>query len=159
MRCFWLNKKKYFLFLFLSVSILYVIFRPVYVLEMSFNNHSMLFPFTSTLILSVQYVHSVSLTDVVDVYRINKTGIFAVEEKWKDFMAGQPLNGTIENGYFVSRMDKNLGYEWKYWFIKENRFEIRIDNRTVFVQPDEDGILSFRIKQVPNYMLIVPSKR
>ncbi len=154
-----MSKKKYFLFLFLSVSVLYVIFRPVYVLEISFNNHSVLIPLASTLVLSVQYTHSVSLTEVVDVYRINKTGIYAVEERWKDSMAGQPLNGEIKNGYFVKRMGKNLGTEWRYWFIGENEFEIVVDDRTVFVQPDEDGTLNFQIKQIPNYMLIAPSLR
>ncbi len=103
--------------------------------------------------LSVEYTHSVSLTKVVDVYLINKTGIYAVEEKWEDSFAGQPINGSFENGFSVKKINKNLGKRWEYWFIQFNNFNIWIDGKEVFDQPEEDGHLTFEIKQIPVFRL------
>ncbi len=103
--------------------------------------------------LSVEYTHSVSLTKVVDVYLVNKSGIYAFEERWEDSFAGQPVNGTFENDLFVKKMNRSLGKKWEYWFIKLNNFKIWIDEKQIFDQPEEEGHLTFEIRQIPAFKL------
>ena len=109
----------------------------------------MFIPLTTYVTVSVEYNHSVSLTRVVDTYRVNQTGIYAIEERWQDFFAGQPLEGEIENGFAVKKLNAHLGQEWKYWFISMNDFKLYINDELVYVQPSEDGFLTFRVERVP----------
>ncbi len=146
-----MNKRLPFLFLFLAPIAAVLAFRPVHVLEITFNDFNLLVPLSGTSTLSVEYTHSVSLTKVVDVYRINESGIYAYEEKWQEFLAGQPLNGSPEGEFFVKRLDKSLGKEWMYWFIEVNHFRLVLDGRPVFEQPAEDGLLVIRVKEVPAF--------
>ena len=146
-----MGKKLLILFLF-SLLILIATY-PVRVLEIKFNNHSLLLPLTTTLIISVEYVHSVSLTKVVDTYNVNKSGIYFIETKWQEFEAGQPLNGSFEGEFLVKKTSKFLGKEWKYWFIPLNNFTLKIDGDS-FHQPNEDGFLEFKVKEIPAFKLI-----
>ena len=141
-----MNKKLLTLFLF-SFSLLLSLL-PVHVLEIRFNDFTLLIPLTSSLILSIEYTHSVSLTKVVDVYEINESGIYAIETRWQDFIAGQPLNGSLEGSFFVKKLKVFLGKSWEYWFISSNNFTLRV-NGVRLVQPPQDGFLEFRVKVVP----------
>ncbi|WP_169302206.1 DUF1850 domain-containing protein [Ferroglobus placidus] len=122
-------------------------------LEVKFDDYALIIPLSSTLLLSVEYVHSVSLTKVIDVYMVNESGIYFVETKWQEFEAGQPLNGSVEGKFFVKKANKYLGKEWKYWFIPLNNFTIKV-GKSVFHQPNGEGFLEFRVKTVPAFKLI-----
>lgn len=149
-----MNKRLYFLFLGVCLVLLFALIRPVYVLDVSFNGYHLLIPLTSTLTVSVQYTHSVSLTKVIDTYSVNRTGIYATEERWQEFLAGQPLNGRFEDGFLVKDMNIYLGREWEYWFIKINGFRLYINGEQVYKQPAEDGILTLEVKEVPAFRVI-----
>jgi hypothetical protein len=136
--------------------ILILAFFPVDTLVIEFNEKECYVPLNSNFTLTVRYTHSVSLTKVVDVYRIDETGIYAVQERWQQFDAGQPLDvQRIEDGYFVKNVNLYLGKSWRYWFIPLNNATVEVDGRVVFVQPEEEGILRFEIKKVPAILTII----
>ncbi len=102
------------------------------------------------IILEVYYTHSVSLTAVVDIYRINKNGIWAIEERWQQFDAGQPIDfSKIEKGFFIKEMNMFLGKEWSYWFIPLNRASIKLGSKYVFHEIKKEGKVIFRVKRAP----------
>ncbi len=103
--------------------------------------------------ITVNYVHSVSLTRVIDVYIINNSGIFAVQEKWQQFDAGQPIEANVEDGFFVKNMHMYLGKEWEYWFIPLNNATIKLNGKIVFSNPNKEGILEFKLRKIPAIML------
>lgn len=144
--------KKYALLLFLVF--LFALSFPINALEVKFNEETICYtPVTSNLKLMVDYTHSVSLTKVVDVYRVNNSGIFAVQEKWQQFDAGQPLEAHVENGFFVKNMNMYLGKSWEYWFIPLNNVTVMLNGKIVFSKPDEEGILKFELLRIPAVMI------
>lgn len=146
--------KKYFLFL--SLVFLLLAFLPVSALEIKFNEKVCYYPLISNFTLMVAYTHSVSLTKVIDVYRIDKTGIYAIQEKWQQFDAGQPLDiQYTEEQFYIKSMNMFLGKSWEYWFIPLNNATVKIDEKVVFVQPEEEGVMRFEIKNVPAILTIV----
>ncbi|ADT83163.1 hypothetical protein TERMP_00186 [Thermococcus barophilus MP] len=54
-------------------------------------------------------------------------------------------------------MNKFLGKKWEYWFIPINNATIKINDKIVFVQPKEDGIMKIEIRRVP--ILLIISRR
>ena len=119
-------------------------------LQLKFNERTVCYaPLFSSLKITVNYTHSVSLTKVVDVYTVNDSGIFAVQERWQQFDAGQPLETHVENGFFVKNMRMYLGRSWEYWFIPLNNVTVKLDGKIVFSGPDEDGILEFGLVRDP----------
>ncbi len=97
--------------------------------------------------VSVEYVHSVSLTKVIDVYEVNESGIYALEERWQQFDAGQPLDfQRVENGYFVKKLDEYLGESWEYWFIPLNDAKVRVNGKLVL---RGYGVLRLEVREVP----------
>ncbi len=146
--------KKYFLFLLLVFLVFALL--PVNALEIKFNEKVCYYPLISNFTLIVAYTHSVSLTKVIDVYRIDKTGIYAIQERWQQFDAGQPLDIQDKEGqFFVKNMNMSLGKSWEYWFIPLNNATVKIDGKVVFVQPKEEGIMKFKIRKVPAILTIV----
>jgi len=129
---------------------------PVDTLVIKFNEKVCYVPLNSNFTLTVRYTHSVSLTKIVDVYRVDEKGIYAIQEKWQQFDAGQPLDiQRIEDGYFVKSMNVYLGKSWQYWFIPLNNATVEINGKVVFVQPEEEGILRFEIEKVPAILTII----
>lgn len=123
---------------------------PINALEIKFNDKTVCYsPIISNLTLTVDYKHSVSLTKVIDVYRVDGSGISAVQEKWQQFDAGQPLEAQVENGFFVKNMDMYLGKSWEYWFISLNNVTIGLNGKVIFSNPGEDGIVQFRVLKTP----------
>ena len=143
-------KKKGFIFLFLVFLVLLILFYPIDVLRLNFNEKTVFYtPILSNLNVEVCYTHSVSLTKVVDCYAINNSGIFAVKTKWQDFEAGQPLDGYIENSFFVKDLNSYLGKNWEYWFIPLNNVSVKINGKNVFSNPKDEGILMFEVSKTP----------
>ncbi len=147
--------KKYFLFLFLLVFLSLALF-PVNTLKVEFNKRPVCYSLLITdTTLTVEYRHSVSLTKVIDVYRINSSGIFAVQERWQQFDAGQPLNGRIENGFYVKDMNKYLGKSWEYWFIPLNNVTVELNGNIIFSKPKEEGVVKFELLKTPAIMALL----
>jgi len=146
--------KKYFLFF--PLVFLFLTLFPTTALEIGFNKNVCYFPLSSNPTLIISYTHSVSLTKVVDIYRINKTGIYAIQEKWQEFMAGQPLDVQYTEGqFYVKDMNMYLGKSWEYWFIPLNNVTVKISDKIVFTQLKEEGIMKFKVKKVPFVFSII----
>ncbi len=129
---------------------------PVNTLKVEFNEKPICYsPLTSDLTLTVEYKHSVSLTKVIDIYCVNDSGIFAVQEKWQQFDAGQPLKGHVENGFYVKNMSKYLGKSWEYWFIPLNNVTVELNGKIIFSKPKEEGIMKFELLKTPAIMTVL----
>ncbi|ALM74203.1 conserved exported hypothetical protein [Thermococcus barophilus] len=148
--------KKFFLFFLLLIAVVMLV--PVSVIRIEFGDNACYYFLGSNSTLEISYTHSVSLTKVVDIYRISNDGIFAVEERWQEFLAGQPLDFNYRAGsFYVKKMNKFLGKNWEYWFIPINNATIKINDKIVFVQPKEDGIMKIEIGRIP--ILLIISRR
>ncbi len=147
--------KRFFLFL-LFLLVVVITFFPVLALKIEFDGTACYNPVRSGLVLEVDYTHSVSLTKVVDVYRITGNGIYAIQEKWQEFLAGQPIDVQYRSGdFYVKDMNKYLGSSWEYWFIPVNNVTLKINGRVVFVQPPKEGIMRFNIERIPLILIII----
>lgn len=145
-------------FLFFSLLIIIILLLPVTVIEIEFNDFKCYYRFHSNSTLKIDYTHSVSLTKVIDIYKISNEGIFAVEERWQEFLAGQPIDFNYRiKGFYVKRINKFLGKKWEYWFIPINNATITLDKKLVFIQPEEDGLMRLEIKKAP--LLVIISRR
>ncbi|WP_456394580.1 DUF1850 domain-containing protein [Thermococcus sp.] len=147
--------KKFFLFLLLLLLVASMIF-PVKTVGIKFDGKECYYPLSSTQTLDVDYTHSVSLTKVVDVYRITDQGIYAIQEKWQEFLAGQPTDVQYRSGdFYVKDMNMYLGRSWEYWFIPLNKATLKINGRTVFIQPPEEGILRINVGRTPLILMLI----
>lgn len=146
--------KKSFLFFLLF----FILFFPASVIGIEFNDKICYCPIGSNSTLEVVYTHSVSLTKVIDVYRVSRDGIYALQERWQEFLAGQPTNFDYRAGkFYVKSLNIYLGKSWEYWFIPVNNVTVKINGRIVFVQPREEGIMKIEVKKVP--ILLIISRR
>ncbi|ASJ04234.1 hypothetical protein A3L01_02210 [Thermococcus barossii] len=145
--------KKLFLFLLLPLIALLL---PVSVIGVEFDGAECYYHVESNSSLEIHYTHSVSLTKVVDVYRVSPNGIYFVQERWQEFLAGQPIEFNYRSGtFYVKNANEFLGTSWRYWFIPVNNATIIIDGKTAFVQPPEEGILEIRTQKIPLVLLIL----
>jgi len=138
--------------------LLIVLFFPVSAIRIGFNENVCYYPLGSNSTLEIDYTHSVSLTKVIDIYRVSKDGIYAFQEKWQEFLAGQPTNFDYRAGkFYVKNLNTFLGKSWEYWFIPINNVTVKIDEKVVFVQPKEEGIMKIEVKKAP--ILLIISRR
>jgi len=106
--------------------------------------------FNSELILSIEYIHSVSLTKVIDKFKISKEGIWAIESRWQQFDAGQSTDFTkVEGNFFVKEMNLFLGKKWCYWFIPLNRVNVKLGQKEIFNNIEKEGKVLFEVKKKP----------
>ena len=145
--------KKPFLFLLLPLVVLLL---PVSVIGVEFGGSECYYHLEPNSTLEVHYTHSVSLTKVVDVYRLSKNGIYFTKEMWQEFLAGQPIDFQYKQGeFYVKEANEFLGKSWSYWFIPVNNVTVLVDGNTVFVQPRKEGVLEIEVKEVPYILSIV----
>ncbi|MBO8175492.1 MAG: DUF1850 domain-containing protein [Thermococcus sp.] len=138
--------------------LLIVLFFPVSAIRIGFNENVCYYPLGSNSTLEIDYTHSVSLTKVIDIYRVSKDGIYALQERWQEFLAGQPTDFDYRAGkFYVKNLNTFLGKSWEYWFIPVNNVTVKIDEKVVFVQPEEEGIMKIEVKKVP--ILLIISRR
>jgi len=148
--------KKFFLFFLLLIIIM--LFFPVSVIGIEFNDTRCYYFLSSNSTLEIDYTHSVSLTKVVDTYRVSKDGIYAFQEKWQEFLAGQPTNFDYRAGeFYVKNLNIFLGKSWEYWFIPVNNATVKLDGKVIFIQPKEEGIMKIEIRRAP--ILVIISRR
>ncbi|MCD6143713.1 DUF1850 domain-containing protein [Thermococcus sp.] len=135
-----------------------MLFFPVSVIGIEFNDTRCYYFLSSNSTLEIDYTHSVSLTKVVDTYRVSKDGIYAFQEKWQEFLAGQPTNFDYRAGeFYVKNLNIFLGKSWEYWFIPVNNATVKLDGKVIFIQPKEEGIMKIEIRRAP--ILVIISRR
>ncbi|NJE06002.1 DUF1850 domain-containing protein [Thermococcus sp. M36] len=147
--------KKPFIFLLALLAVALAMY-PFPAVGIAFNGTECYYPLRGQTVLEVSYTHSVSLTKVIDVYRISNRGIYFTMEKWQEFLAGQPMDFDYRDGeFYVKLADRFLGKSWEYWFIPLNNFTVKIDGSSVFIQPAEAGVLRIEAVNVPGIVLTV----
>ncbi len=129
---------------------IFLLLFPVKVLEVKADSKACLVPLGRVKV-EVAYLHSVSHTEVCDIYMVNGSGVYAVEQRWQQFDAGQPLDfDRIENGFFVKELKLYIGSSLDYGFVPFNNASVRVGDITL----KNIEKLEFEIKSVPVFMLI-----
>ncbi len=143
------RKQKFIVILILSLVIIALL--PISALRIRTKEGTFYCPlFSSAITMIISYTHSVSLTKVVDIYKVNSGGIWAVEEKWQQFDAGQPLSfQKMEKGFFIKKLNMFMGKEWKYWFIPLNSVSIKVNSNFIVHDMKKEGIVDFAVVKVP----------
>ncbi|MCD6419523.1 MAG: DUF1850 domain-containing protein [Synergistetes bacterium] len=140
---------------YLWLLLVVVLIIPVNVFEVESKEGVVRCLLLHPLKVRISYTHSVSLTKVIDTYRVSKDGIWAIEERWQQFDAGQPLNFQgIKNGYFIKKLNMYMGKSWRYWFIPINDVSIRVEKKVVLSHMKKQGILEFKVDRVPLIMVL-----
>lgn len=142
-----LNVKLLILALVISLALL-----PIKLLEVKTEEGTYLCSLfcNSDVILVLTYIHSVSLTKVIDKFRITRDGIWAIESRWQQFDAGQPIDfNRTENGFFVKEMNLFLGKEWTYWFIPLNKVSIKLNEKYIVKNMEKEGKVRFNLRRMP----------
>ncbi|WP_204247197.1 DUF1850 domain-containing protein [Thermococcus celer] len=97
--------------------------------------------------ITIFYIHSVERSEIYEGLKVNRTGIYAVEMKWKDFGAGLPEDiQYMENGYYVKKINIYLGKSLDFWFIPLNRAQISVDGSIIFA-PKTETLMKFEVKR------------
>ncbi len=100
--------------------------------------------------VTVSYIHSVERTPVRESYQASIAGLRLREVKWQSFGAGLPDEyDDYEDGFYVKRMDVELGRRLECWFLPLNQVQISVGSRVVFEGPAEPSRVSLRIRHVP----------
>ncbi|MCX8128116.1 MAG: DUF1850 domain-containing protein [Synergistetes bacterium] len=134
-----------------------LLFLPIKLLEIRTEEGTYICSlfFNSEVIITLSYIHSVSLTEVIDKFKVTGDGIWAIESRWQQFDAGQPIDfNRIENGFFVKEMRLFLGNEWIYWFIPLNRPSIRLDGKYLVQEMRKEGKVKFKLRKEPLVFII-----
>ncbi|BAD85125.1 hypothetical protein TK0936 [Thermococcus kodakarensis KOD1] len=99
--------------------------------------------------ITIEYIHSVERSEVVETLKVNSSGIYAIGMKWKDFGAGLPEDFQEWNGsWYEKRINIYLGKSLDYWFIPLNRANITVDGLPAFA-PRSDTLIEFRVESCP----------
>ncbi|ASJ12032.1 DUF1850 domain-containing protein [Thermococcus thioreducens] len=147
--------RKSFIFLLIVLLIAPAIY-PFPAVGVAFNGNECYRPIRNQALLEIHYTHSVSLTKVVDVYRVSGDGIYFTMEMWQEFLAGQPIDFDYRDGdFYVKREDRFLGKHWEYWFIPLNNVTVVMDGIPMFVQPPQEGVLRIEVTAVPGIILTI----
>ena len=129
---------------------------PISVIRIEFGGNDCYFNLESTSTLEIHYTHSVSLTKVVDVYRVSPEGIYFVQERWQEFLAGQPVDFDYRSGsFYVKNAHEFLGKSWSYWFIPVNNVTITLNGRVLFRQLPQEGVLEIRVEKIPLVLFLL----
>ncbi|NJE42613.1 DUF1850 domain-containing protein [Thermococcus sp. GR7] len=97
--------------------------------------------------VTIKYVHSVQRSEVIEVLKVNRSGIYAEEMRWRDFGAGLPEDiQSTENGYYVKKINIPLGESLDFWFIPLNSAEIWVNGKLVF-SPRRETLVEFEVKE------------
>ncbi|NJE09863.1 DUF1850 domain-containing protein [Thermococcus sp. MAR1] len=145
--------RKLFLFLFLPIVLLLL---PVSTVGIEFDGDVCYYHMSGNSTLEVHYTHSVSLTKVVDVYSVSRDGLYFIQERWQEFLAGQPIDFDYRDGpFYVKNVREYLGNSWEYWFIPVNNVTITIDGDVAFRQPGNEGVLEIRVGRAPLILSIL----
>jgi len=138
---------KFLYFFIFIVPLAIVAFYPMNIIVISDGENSYEFNLGEDGInITIFYIHSVERSPVYEVLHVNKTGIYAVEMRWKDFGAGLPEDFQyIENGFYVKKINIYLGKSLSYWFIPINQAQITINGETIF-NPEKDTLITFKVE-------------
>jgi hypothetical protein len=107
-----------------------------------------------TTVVTVSYVHSVERTPVRESYQASIAGLRLREVRWQSFGAGLPDEyDDYEDGFYVKRMDVELGRRLTYWFLPLNEVHVSVGSRVVFEGPAEPSRVNLCIRYVPVFMV------
>jgi len=112
--------------------------------------------------MTLEYVHSVERTTVIEVFKIRNDGIYLEKFLWQSFGSGlpsEPINTKlsiteVKGFYCIDNIGKNLGFEITAWFIPENMCKVRINDRYI-TRLDNGGLLVIRLAYKPIAELMV----
>ena len=108
-----------------------------------------------TTVVTVSYLHSVERTPVRESYQAGIAGLRLREVKWQSFGAGLPDEyDNCKDGFYVKRVDVELGRKLEYWFLPLNRVQVVVGSRVVFEGPAEPSRVTLRIRYVPVLMVV-----
>lgn len=84
--------------------------------------------------IMIEYIYSVEWSEVVEMLKVNSSGIYVIGMKWKDFGVGfledfQEWNGS----WYEKWINIYFGKSFDYWFILFNWVNIMVDGFLVFV--------------------------
>ncbi len=137
--------KKFFLFLVFLLLLLISLLPWKSVLVITDGNVEKIYPLGEHEI-TIEYIHSVERSKVIETLKVNESGIYATGMKWKDFGAGLPEDFQVLNGsWYEKRINIYLGKELDYWFIPLNHANITVDGSLTFA-PREDTLIKFRVE-------------
>ncbi|OYT35430.1 hypothetical protein B6U96_10395 [Archaeoglobales archaeon ex4484_92] len=137
--------KRFFIFFIIAILLILVLVFPTETLEVSSHSFTCYTALNKT--FSINYIHSVSRTKVIDTYLANSSGIYFIEERWQQFDAGQPISfDEIKEGFFIKRKIIKMGNSCEYWFIPINNASINFDGKILRLN---SGNLRFQVKIVP----------
>jgi hypothetical protein len=140
--------RKSFLFLTFFLALLVISISERSVLVMTDGHTERIYPLGEHEI-TVEYLHSVERSEVVETLKVNRSGIYATGMRWKDFGAGLPEDFQEWNGsWYEKRINIYLGKSLDYWFIPLNQANITVDNSIAFA-PRSDTLIKFRVKSCP----------
>nr|WP_209477679.1 DUF1850 domain-containing protein [Thermococcus stetteri] len=105
--------------------------------------------------ITIEYIHSVERSEVVETLEVNRSGIYATGMKWKDFGAGLPEDFQEWNGsWYEKKINIYLGKSLDYWFIPLNQANITVDGSRAFA-PRSDTLIKFRVKSCPILLITI----
>ena len=130
---------------------IFLLILPVRVLEVQTGGRSCAILLGKAEV-EVGYIHSVSLTEVRDFYVVNGSGIYAVEQEWQQFDAGQPISyDEIRDGFFVKKLSLYIGTSLEYGFTTINNATVYVNGHFVTKAGDK---LRFDVEFLPLAVLI-----
>ncbi|ASJ01851.1 hypothetical protein A3L09_00535 [Thermococcus profundus] len=137
--------RKFLFFFLFAVAGLGFLF-PSYCLSISDGSSERVYPL-GDLNVTIDYIHSVERSEVIEVLEVNSSGIYARQMWWKDFGAGLPEDfQTIRNGFYFKEINIPLGKSLDFWFIPLNRARIYVNGRLA-LKPAGDTLVSFRVER------------
>ncbi|NJE25409.1 DUF1850 domain-containing protein [Thermococcus sp. MV5] len=140
-----------FLFLLLFLVVLFI---PVNTLVITEGNHSYV-GFLGEKEIKISYTHSVQRSEIVEILKVNKSGIYVTEMRWKDFGAGLPEDVQyMENEYYVKKVNIFLGKNLDFWFIPLNQVKISV-NEEVILAPAKETLVNFKVKKCPLMLTVI----
>jgi len=100
--------------------------------------------------IDLSYVHSVEMTRVYELYRIDNKGIQLHQMRWQSTGAGLPDSyDSWENGYYMKEQRVNLGRQLDYWFIPASDPEICLNDRVVVCGLEHPARIEMCSRTVP----------
>lgn len=105
--------------------------------------------------VAVKYIHSVQRGEVVEVLRVNSSGLYLERVLWRDFGAGLPEDVQyIGNNYYVKEVGAFLGRELEFWFIPLNNAEVFVNGEPL-LSLKREALIKFEVKECSLFEVIL----
>jgi hypothetical protein len=143
---------KFLLIFFIIILIVLII--PLNVLIISDGSHNYI-EFIGEKEMEITYNHSVEKSNVIEIYKVNESGIYLIKMEWKDFGAGLPQDYQyINNGYYVKVVNIYIGKNITYWFIKDNQAKIIVDGK-LLLNVNNNSLIKIKVEKWPIILILM----